>query len=37
VTVGLLGACLREWALILGRRKVPVARESPFVETAYAS
>jgi carbon starvation protein len=37
VTVVLLGACLREWALILGRRKVPVARESPFVETAYAS
>jgi carbon starvation protein len=36
VTVVLLAACVREWALILGRRKTPVARESPFVETAYA-
>jgi carbon starvation protein len=37
VTVVLLAACVREWALILGRRKTPVARESPFVETAYAA
>jgi carbon starvation protein len=36
VTVVLVGACVREWTLILARRKVPVARESPFVETAYA-
>jgi carbon starvation protein len=36
VTVVLVAACVREWTLILARRKVPVARESPFVETAYA-
>jgi carbon starvation protein len=36
VTVVLLVACVREWALILARRKTPVPRESPFVETAYA-
>ncbi|HEY6947594.1 MAG TPA: carbon starvation CstA 5TM domain-containing protein, partial [Gemmatimonadales bacterium] len=37
VTVVLVAACVREWVLILTRRKVPVARETPFVETAYAS
>ncbi len=37
VTVVLVAACTREWALILARRKAPVARETPFVETAYAS
>ncbi|HTC24138.1 MAG TPA: hypothetical protein VK688_07235, partial [Gemmatimonadales bacterium] len=37
VTVILVAACIREWALILARRKTPVARETPFVETAYAS
>jgi len=37
VTVVLVGACVREWTLILARRKAPVARESPFVETAYAA
>ncbi len=36
VTVVLVAACVREWALILTRRKVPVVRETPFVETAYA-
>jgi carbon starvation protein len=36
VTVALVAACVREWALILARRKAPVARETPFVETAYA-
>jgi carbon starvation protein len=36
VTVVLVTACLREWAMILSRRKAPVVRESPFVETAYA-
>ena len=36
VTVVLVAACLREWTLILARRKEPVARETPFVETAYA-
>jgi carbon starvation protein len=36
VTVALVGACVREWTLILARRKVPVARETPFVETVYA-
>jgi carbon starvation protein len=36
VTVVLVAACAREWAMILARRKAPVARESPFVETAYA-
>jgi len=34
--VVLLAACIREWGLILARRKTPVPRESPFVETAYA-
>jgi carbon starvation protein len=36
VTVVLVVACVREWALILARRKVAVVRETPFVETAYA-
>ncbi len=36
VTVVLVTACMREWAMILARRKAPVVRESPFVETAYA-
>ncbi len=36
VTVVLVSACAREWLLILARRKQPVAREAPFVETAYA-
>ena len=37
VTVVLVAACAREWTLILARRKVPVPRETPFVETAYAN
>jgi carbon starvation protein len=36
-TVVLVAACAREWVLILVRRKAPVARETPFVETAYAN
>jgi carbon starvation protein len=36
VTVALVAACVREWTLILAQRKAPVARETPFVETAYA-
>jgi carbon starvation protein len=36
VTVVLVAACVREWVLILARRKAPVTRESQFVETAYA-
>jgi carbon starvation protein len=36
VTVVLVAVCVREWLLILARRKAPVVRESPFVETAYA-
>ncbi|HET7600589.1 MAG TPA: carbon starvation CstA family protein [Gemmatimonadales bacterium] len=35
VTVIFVGACAREWLLILARRKKPVVRETPFVETAY--
>jgi carbon starvation protein len=37
VTVVLVAACAREWVQILVRGKVPVARETPFVETAYAN
>ncbi len=37
VTLMLVAACVREWLLILARRKRPVIQESPFVETAYAS
>jgi carbon starvation protein len=36
-TVVLVVACAREWVLILLRGKVPVVRETPFVETAYAN
>jgi carbon starvation protein len=36
-TIVLLVACAREWVLILLRGKVPVVRETPFVETAYAN
>ncbi len=35
VTIVFVAACVREWILVLARRKAPVARESPFVETAY--
>jgi len=35
-TVLLLVASAREWILIVTRRKPAVAKESPFVETAYA-
>jgi carbon starvation protein len=37
VTVVLVAASAREWSLILARRKAPVPRETPFVETAYAN
>ncbi|HEX5387886.1 MAG TPA: carbon starvation CstA family protein [Gemmatimonadales bacterium] len=37
VTVVLVLACIREWILILARRKQPEMREAPFVETAYAA
>jgi carbon starvation protein len=36
VTLLLLFASAREWALVLSRRKPAKAQESPFVETAYA-
>ena len=35
-TVLVVLASVREWVLVLTRRKPAVARESPFVETAYA-
>jgi carbon starvation protein len=35
ITVLVVLASAREWILILTRRKAAVARESPFVETAY--
>jgi hypothetical protein len=35
VTVLFVAACVREWLLIVARRKTAVVRESPFVETAY--
>jgi carbon starvation protein len=34
VTVLFVAACVREWILVVARRKMPVVRESPFVETA---
>jgi carbon starvation protein len=37
VTVLLLLSSAREWVLVLTRRKPAKAKESPFVETAYAS
>jgi carbon starvation protein len=36
VTILVVLASAREWALILTRRKPATAKESPFVETAYA-
>jgi carbon starvation protein len=36
VTILVLLASVREWVLILTRRKPATAQESPFVETAYA-
>jgi carbon starvation protein len=36
VTVLVVAASAREWALVLTRRKPATAKESPFVETAYA-
>jgi carbon starvation protein len=36
VTVMVVAASAREWILVLTRRKPAVAREAPFVETAYA-
>jgi hypothetical protein len=36
VTVLVVAASAREWYLVLARRKPAVAKESPFVETAYA-
>ena len=36
VTVLVVVASAREWVLVLTRRKPAVAKESPFVETAYA-
>jgi carbon starvation protein len=36
VTVLVVLASAREWVLVLTRRKPAVAKESPFVETAYA-
>jgi carbon starvation protein len=35
VTVLLVAASVREWILVLRRRKPAVTRETPFVETAY--
>jgi carbon starvation protein len=35
VTLIFVGACVREWVLVLARRKQAVPRETPFVETAY--
>jgi hypothetical protein len=36
VTVLVLLSSVREWVLVLTRRKPAKAKESPFVETAYA-
>jgi carbon starvation protein len=36
VTVLLVIASVREWVLIVRRRRPAVSRESPFVESAYA-
>jgi carbon starvation protein len=36
VTLLVVVASLREWTLVLTRRKPAKAQESPFVETAYA-
>jgi carbon starvation protein len=36
VTVLVVLASAREWVLVLTRRKPAAAKESPFVETAYA-
>ena len=36
VTVLVVLASAREWLLVLTRRKPAMAKESPFVETAYA-
>jgi hypothetical protein len=36
VTVLVVLASAREWVLVLTRRKPATAKESPFVETAYA-
>jgi carbon starvation protein len=35
-TLMVLAASAREWTLVLTRRKPAAAKESPFVETAYA-
>ena len=37
VVVLVIIAAAREWYLVLGRKKEPVVRESPFVESAYAA
>ena len=37
VTVLVVVSSAREWFLVLWRRKPVVARETPFVETAWAS
>ena len=36
VTLLVVVASAREWILVLTRRKPAVAKETPFVETAYA-
>ena len=36
IVVALLAASLREWWLVLSRRKAAVVRETPFVESAWA-
>ncbi|MFZ5623628.1 MAG: carbon starvation CstA family protein [Gemmatimonadota bacterium] len=37
VTIALVAASVREWVLVLTRRKAPRTMEAPFVETAWAS